>query len=172
MTAATTIDAEIAAVMADVVDYSNVAFAGITYGIGRREIPALADFPRVVWMLAGGGSSPPQKHAFPGGRRSLLTRLPVLRAICWGETVESTLALSSGVLAAMQRRYSGRLPYLGETWEEDPAMTDRGEACVLSWGMQIAVLDRAPTTATITTATPDASAAVLGDGTLHIGETS
>ena len=76
------------------------------------------------------------------------------------------------VLAAMERRYGGRLPYLGETWAEDPALIDLGEQCELAWTLQLAVLDRAPTLATVTETAFNTSTASSTDGVLHIGETS
>lgn len=171
-TNATTLADEIAAVMGDVVGYDDAAITGLTYGFGRRELAAHGAPPRVVWYLGGGNGSAAVKKAFPDGRRSLLTRLPTLRATCWAETLDATLALSNAVLAAMQRRYGGRLPYLGETWAEDPALIDLGEQCELSWQMPLAVLDRSPTRATITETAFNTSQAVPSDGVLHLGETS
>ncbi len=171
-TDATTLSDEIDAVMADVVDYTGAAFEGLTYALGRRELTVRRDTPSVVWTVGGGSSAAAVKKAFPGGRRSLRTRLPTLRARCWGATLDEALALSNAVLAAMERRYGGRLPYLGESWAEDPAVIDLGEQVELSWQLSVAVLDRAPTTATITRTSFDTTTASPSDGVLHLGETS
>lgn len=171
-TAATTLADEIAAVMDDVVGYDGAAITDLTSALGRRALTANRSPPCVVWYLGGGGGGPAVKKAFPGGRRSLRTRLPTLRALCWAETLDATLALSNAVLAAMERRYGGRLPYLGETWAEDPALIDLGEQCELAWTLQLAVLDRAPTLATVTETAFNTSTASSTDGVLHIGETS
>lgn len=171
-TAATTLADEIDAVMGDVVGYDGSAITGLTHAIGRRELSAHAAPPRVVWYLGGGGGGPAVKKAFPGGRRSLRTRLPTLRALCWAETLDATLALSNAVLAAMERRYGGRLPYQGEQWADESAQIDLGEQCELAWTLQLAVLDRAPTTATVTETAFNTSTASSTDGVLHIGETS
>lgn len=156
--------------MADAVAYDGAAITGLTYALGRREAVASAAPPRVVWIVTGGAGSPPQKHAFPGGRRSLLTRNPLLTATCWGTDTDAAMDLATAVLAACERRWSGRFAYQGEQWVDDPALTDHGEAVTLTFAMQIAVLDRAPTRATVVTATPDTTDAATGDGVLHVGE--
>ena len=168
---ATTITDEVTAVMADVVDYDGAAIAGLAWSLGRRALPEHATPPRVVWSLGDGAGSPAAKKAFPGGRRSLLTRNPVLRAVCWGATLDDTNDLASAVLAATQRRWGGRISFQGESWVADPAITDLGEVVTLSWAWPVAVLDRAPSRVTITSATPDTSAAAASDGVLHLGET-
>lgn len=171
MTAATTLLDEVTAVMADVVDYDGNAITGLSWALGRRHLTEQDSPPRVVWVMTGGPGSSAQKHAFPGGRRSLRTRNPVLKAICWGDTDDATNDLASAVLAAAERRWHGRFAYQGEEWIEVPAWTHLGEVVTISFGIQIAVLDRAPTRATVTTATPDATGAALGDGVMHVGET-
>jgi hypothetical protein len=171
-TAATTLQAEIDTLMADVVQYDGTAFSGLTYALGRRSIPEHASPPRVVFVLVSGTPQPAQKHSFPGGRRSLLTRALTLQALCWGADTDAALALSSAVLAAAQRRWGGRIAFAGEQWAEEPAVTDLGELVTLNFALQVAVLDRAPSLRTIATATPDSSAAVQGDGTLTVGETT
>ena len=179
-TAATTIAAEVAAVMADVVAYDGASITGLgpdgvtavalSYAIGRRYLAQLASPPRVVWVLGNGSPSPALKTAFPGGRRSLVTRNPVLTAVCWGRDLDAASDLASAVVAAMQRRYAGRVRFLGESWEDAPAATDYGEVVALTWAWPIAVLDRAPGTRTVASATFDTTAAVTGDGTIHLGE--
>ena len=181
-TAATTIAAEVAAVMADVVVYDGAAVTGLgpdgvtsvalTYSVGRSTQAAQATPPRVAWVLGGGAGSPARKTPVPRGRRSLLTRNPLLPAVCWGRDLDAASLLASAVLAAMQRRYAGRIAYQGEEWETEPASLDLGEVVTLSWAWPIAVLDSAPTLRTVTSATADTSTAVASDGVLHIGETS
>lgn len=179
-TAATTLSEEVDAVMADVVGYDGAAVTGLgvdgvtavplTHVFGRTAAAARGVPPRVFWMFTGGGGGPALKAAFPGGRRALLTRLPLLRAACWGATPDAASELASAVLAAMQRRYGGRVAYQGEEWETEAATTDLGDVVTLTWQFPIAVLDRAPTRATVTNATTDASTATRGDGVMHIGE--
>jgi len=171
-TAATTLVAEINAVMEDAVGYDGAPIDGLTYAIGRRALAEHTSPPSVVWTLGGGGGGAAVKKAFPAGRRSLRTRFPTLRALCWAGTNDDALALSNAVLAAMERRYGGRLPYQGETWAEDPATLDLGERCELAWQLPLAVLDRAPTTAAITSTAFDTTNATPSDGVLHLGETS
>jgi len=171
-TAATTLQAEIDTLMADVVQYDGTAFSGLTYALGRRSLPENTSPPRVVFVLVSGTPQPAQKHNFPGGRRSLLTRALTLQAVCWGADTDAALALSSAVLAAAARRWGGRITFAGEQWVDDAAITDLGEVVTLSFALQAAVLDRAPSRVTITSALPDTSTVVQGDGTLHVGETS
>lgn len=171
-TTLTTLAAEIEALMADVVGYDGAAISGLVYSVGRRTIPEHASPPRVVWVLTSGSPQAAQKHSFPGGRRALLTRLLTLQAACWGADTDATLDLSSAVLAAAARRWGGRIAFAGETWDTEPAVTDLGEQVTLSFALQAAVLDRAPSRVTLTSAVPDTSAVVQGDGTLHVGETS
>ena len=179
-TAATTITAEVDAVMADVVGYDGAAITGLgpdgvtsvalAYQVGRRYLAQHGTPPRVVWVLGSGAPTPAVKTAFPGGRRPLITRNPVLSAACWGRDLDAASDLASAVIAAMQRRYAARVRFLGEDWNTEPAATDYGEAVVLSWAWPIAVLDRAPSRVTVTSAIPDTSDAVAGDGNLHLGE--
>ncbi len=171
-TSLTTLQAEIDTLMTDVVAYDGTAFAGLTYAIGRRSLPEHTSPPRVVWVLTSGSPAPAQKHAFPGGRRSLLTRALTLQAVCWGADTDATLDLSSAILAAAARRWGGRIAFAAEQWETDPAVTDLGEVVTLSFALQAAVLDRAPSRVTLTSSVPDTSAVVQGDGTLHVGETT
>lgn len=179
-TAAITITAEIAAVMADVVAYDGSAVTGLgpdgatsvslSYAVGRRYLAQHGTPPRVVWVLGNGTPTPAVKTNFPGGRRSLITRNPVLTAVCWGRDLDAASDLATAVVAAMQRRYAGRIRFLGESWETEPASTDYGEAVALTWAWPIAVLDRAPSTVTITSSSLDTTAAAQGDGTIHLGE--
>lgn len=171
-TAATTLQAEIDTLMADVVQYDGTAFTGLTYALGRRSVPEHTSPPRVVFVLTSGTPQAAQKHSFPGGRRSLLTRALTLQAVCWGVDTDATLDLSSAVLAAAQRRWGGRITFAGEQWVDDPAMLDLGEVVTLNFALQVAVLDRATTTRTIATAATDSSGAVQGDGILTVGETT
>lgn len=167
---ATTITAEVTAVMADVVDYDGAAISGLAWSIGRRSLPEHATPPRVVWSLGDGAGGPPLKKAFPGGRRSLGTRNPVLRAVCWGASLDAANDLASAVLAATVRRWGARIAFQGESWVADSAITDLGEVVTLSWAWPIAVLDRAPSRVEITSSVPDTSAAAAADGVLHLGE--
>lgn len=179
-TTARTIAAEIALIMADVVGADGNAITGLgpdgetsvslSYAVGRRAQVIADTPPRVVWVLGAGTGAAAVKNGFPGGRRSLLTRQPTLRAVCWGKDLDAASDLASAVCAAMVRRYGGRIPFLGEEWADDAAATDYGEGVVLSWRWSIAVLDRAPSRVTVTSATPDTSAATTGDGVLHLGE--
>jgi len=179
-TAATTIAAELAAVMADVVGYDGSAITGLgpdgvtsvslTYQVGRSYLPQHGTPPRVVWVLGAGAPTPAVKTSFPGRRRSLITRNPVLTAVCWGRDLDAASDLASAVVAAMARRYAGRIRFLGESWESEPAAMDYGEAVALTWAWPIAVLDRAPSLATIDSTSPDTTAAAAGDGTIHLGE--
>lgn len=170
MTAATTLSDELTAVMGDVVDASGTAFAGLAWALGRRDDPRHASPPRVVWVPVGATPKPPQKHPFPSGARSVLTRVLQLEVRVWGETLGQAEDLLAGVLAAAHRRWSGRWGYLGERWETDPAQLDLGELVTATVAVELAVLDRPKTTANLTSATFDTTDAVTGDGVLHLGE--
>lgn len=179
-TAAITITAEIAAVMADVVAYDGSAITGLgpdgatsvalSYAVGRRYLAQHNTPPRVVWVLGNGSPTPAVKTSFPGGRRSLITRNPVLTAVCWGRDLDAASDLASAVVAAMQRRYGGRIRFLGESWESDAAATDYGETVALTWAWPIAVLDRAPSLREIASTSFDTTAAATGDGAITLGE--
>jgi hypothetical protein len=88
----------------------------------------------------------------------------------WGETLAQADAVLAGVLAAAHRRWPGRWSYLGERWEADPAQMDLGELVTATVAVELAVLDRPKTVATLIAATPDTTAAVAEDGVLHLGE--
>ncbi len=178
-TASRTIAAEVDLIMADVVAYDGSAITGLgpdgetsvslSYQVGRRYLAQHGTPPRVVWVLGAGAGAAAVKNAFPSGRRSLLTRQPTLRAVCWGKDLDAASDLASAICAAMVRRYGGRIPFLGEEWADDPAATDYGESVVLSWRWSIAVLDRAPSTREIASTSLDTTAATTGDGVIHIG---
>ena len=170
MTATTTLSDELTALMADAVDVTGAAFSGLTWGLGRREDPRHASPPRVVWVPVAATPKAPQKHAFPGGARSVLTRVLQLEVRVWGETLHQADALLAGVLAAAHRRWPGRWSYLGERWETEPAQTDLGELVTATVAVELAVLDRPKTTANLIAANLDTTAAVAGDGVLHLGE--
>jgi hypothetical protein len=170
VTATTTLSDEIGALMADVVDVTGAAFSALTWALGRREDPRHASPPRVVWVPVAATPKPAQKHAFPSGARSVLTRVLQLEVRVWGETLAQADAVLAGVLAAAHRRWPGRWSYLGERWEADPAQMDLGELVTATVAVEFAVLDRPKTVATLIAATPDTTAAVAEDGVLHLGE--
>ncbi len=170
MTALTTLSAELAALMGDVVDVDGVPFPGLVWALGRRELSAPASPPRVVWVPIAATVEPPQKHDFPGRARSVLTRALSLEVHVWGVDVDQADAVLAGVIAAAHRRWSGRWAYLGERWQSDPAVTDLGEEIVATIAFECAVLDRAKTFTTPTSATFDTTDAAAGDGVLHLGE--
>ena len=172
MTAATTLADELTAILADTVDVSGAAITGLTFVQGRRELVAHAVPPRVVWVRSSATPGGAVKSAFPNGARSVLTRVMELELHCWGATEEATDALVAAVLAACHRRWYGRFSYLGEQWEEAPAQSDFGEKAVVRVSVQTAVLDRPKTTVTVQTTAFDTTSAALGDGVLHVGETT
>lgn len=171
-TATTTLADEITAVMADVTDLSGASIAGLTYGVGRRELTLNASPPRVVWVRTGAQPGPPVKSRFPTGTRSIMTRAMDLVLHVWGADENATDLLVAAVLAACHRRWFGAWSYKGEAWEDAPAQTDAGEMAVVRITVDTAVLDRPKTSVTLTSASPDPTPAVAGDGVLHVGETT
>lgn len=171
MTALTTLSAEITALMADATLPDGTAIAGLTWELGRRAVSKNASPPRVVWMPRGASPKGPVKSAFPSQARSVATRSMELLARCWGADVDATDAIVQALIAAAHRRWPGRSDYLGEEWDIADAQIELGELVVVRFTVDLAVLDRTPTTARVTSATFDPSAATRGDGLLNPGDT-
>ena len=124
-----------------------------------------------MWVPRTATPKPPVKSAFPSQARSVATRSLELVVRCWGASVDSADALAQAVLAAAHRRWHGRWAYLGEEWDIADAQVELGELVVLRVSVDLAVLDRTPTTALVTSATFDPSTATRGDGLLNPGDT-
>lgn len=170
MTAATTLSAEITALMADATLPDGSAIDGLTSALGRRHVSEHASPPRVVWIPRNASPKGPVKSSFPSGARSIATRSLELLVRCWGADVDGADALAQAVLAAAHRRWHGRWAYLGEEWDVADAQVELGELVVIRVSVDLAVLDRTPTTARVTSA-PLSSAATRGDGILQPGDT-
>jgi len=170
MTATTTLSAEITALMGDATLPDGSKIDGLTYALGRRHVSQNASPPRVVWIPRAATPKGAVKSQFPGGARSIATRSMELLVRCWGADVDAADALAQAVLAAAHRRWHGRWAYLGEEWDVADAQVELGELVVLRVSVDLAVLDRTPTTAHVTSATIS-SAATRGDGILQPGDT-
>lgn len=170
MTAATSLSAEITALMGDATLPDGSAIDGLTHALGRRHVSEHASPPRVVWVPRAATPKPPVKSGFPSQARSVATRSLELVARCWGADVDAADAIAQAVLAAAHRRWHGRWAYLGEEWDTADAQVELGELVAVRISVDLAVLDRTPTTATVTTSILSA-AGTRGDGILTPGDT-
>ena len=71
---------------------------------------------------------------------------------------------------AVHRRWYGRWAYGGEDWIAEAAQTDLGESATVTLTVDLAVLDNAAVTATLTAAEFNTTPAVADDGIMHVGE--
>ena len=147
MTANTTLLDEVTAIMADVAtDVSGVATA-----FGRRQIQQHKSPPVVGWWPTTEAPDAPKKSPFPSGRRSLWTSRLALTVRCWATSLDDAMALRESVIGAVHRRWHGVYQWRGATWVADASVTEFGEACDLSFVVDLAILDRAPPRAAVTT---------------------
>lgn len=158
----TTITAEIDAVMDDVTGWAG------THKIGRRYLAHLDAPPRMVWAPTRATPQPPMKIS--GAARSIATRRLTFVVHVWCETPDALSDAIDALLAACHRRWHGRWSYAGEDWTDEAAQTDLGEYAAVVITVDLAVLDNAAVTATLTTAEFNTTPAVANDGVLHAGE--
>lgn len=158
----TTITAEIDAVMDDVTGWTG------THATGRRELVAQAAPPRMVWVPVRATPQPAMKVS--GATRSIATRRLAFAVYVWCETPDALSDAIDALLAACHRRWHGRWSYAGEDWTDEAAQTDLGEHAVVAITVDLAVLDNAAVTATLTTTQFNTTPAVIGDGVMHVGE--
>lgn len=158
----TTITTEIDAVMDDVTGWTG------THAIGRRELVVQAAPPRMVWVPSRGSPQPPVKVSGPA--RSIYTRRLTLVVHVWCETPDALSDAIDALLAACHRRWHGRWSYAGEDWTDEAAQTDLGEHAAVTITLDLAVLDNAAVTATLTTTQFNTAPAVANDGVMHVGE--
>lgn len=158
----TTLAAEIDAIMADVTGWTG------EHAIGRRYLAHLDAPPRMVWVPVRATPQPAMKVS--GATRSIATRRLAFAVYVWCETADSLSDSIDALLAAVHRRWHGRWSYAGEDWTDEAAQTDLGESATLTITVDLAVLDNAAVTATLTAAEFNTTPAVEGDGTMHVGE--
>lgn len=180
MTADTTLSAEVDAIMADVI----LDVPGVATAFGRRAIAQHNSPPMVGWWPAGPEApGAPKKSAFPGGARSLWTGSLTLTVRCWGiaatpghtyaaTDLDATMELRRSVLAAIHRRWPGVYQWKVGAWAADPSATDLGEQVDLTVTVDLAILDRAPPRATVTSTALTTAVSPVGDGVLQPGETT
>lgn len=158
----TTLTAEIDAVMDDVTGWTSA------HAIGRRELVAQAAPPRMVWVPTRATPQPAMKVS--GATRSIATRRMAFVVHVWQTTPDTLSDSIDALLAACHRRWHGRWSYAGEDWSDEGAMTDLGEHAAVVITVDLAVLDNAAVTATLTAAEFNTTPAVANDGVLHAGE--
>lgn len=158
----TTITAEIDAVMDDVTGWAG------THKIGRRYLAHLDAPPRAVWVPMRATPQPAMKVS--GAARSIATRRLTFAVYVWQTTPDALSDSVDAILAAVHRRWHGRWQYGGEDWTTEAAQTDLGELATLTISVDLAVLDNAAVTATLTAAEFNTTPAVANDGVLHAGE--
>jgi hypothetical protein len=177
-TANTTLLAEVTAIMADVA----VDVPGVATAFGRREVVQHQSPPMVGWWPSIETPQGARKNSFPGGRRELYSSELTLTVRCWGlaatpdrtyaaTDLEAAMLLRESVLACLQRRWPGTHRWTRATWVTEGSQTDLGESVDLTIVLNLGVLDRAPTRASITTTTLTAAAVPFADGLLQPGET-
>lgn len=178
-TANTTLLDEVTAVMTDVA----VDVPGVHTAFGRRAAAQHDSPPMVGWWPAAEVPEGSRKNAQPGGRRELYSSALTITVRCWGvaatpdhtyatNDLEALMLLRESVAACMQRRWPGTHKWSRGVYVVEPSQTDLGEAVDLTVTINVGVLDRAPTRATVTTAPIDPPAGATGDGALSPGETA
>lgn len=158
----TTLATEIDAIMADVTGWTG------EHAIGRRHIAHLKAPPYAVWVPTRATPQPAMKVAGP--TRSIATRRLAFSVVLWCETADTLSDSIDAIMAAVHRRWYGRWAYAGEDWIAESAQTDLGESATVTLTVDLAVLDNAAVTATLTAAEFNTTPAVEGDGTMHVGE--
>lgn len=158
----TTLATEIDAIMEDVTGWTG------THAIGRRALAHLDAPPRAVWVPMRATPQPAMKVS--GAARSIATRRLTFAVYVWQTTPDALSDSVDAILAAVHRRWHGRWQYGGEDWTTEAAQTDLGELATLTISVDLAVLDNAAVTATLTAAEFNTTPAVANDGVLHAGE--
>lgn len=158
----TTLATEIDAIMADVTGWTG------SHAIGRRYLAHLSAPTRAVWVPVRATPQPAMKVA--GATRSIATRRLAFAVYVWCETADALSDTIDALLAAVHRRWHGRWGYAGEDWTVEAAQTDLGELATVTITVDLAVLDNAAVTATLTAAEFNTTPAVAGDGVMHVGE--
>lgn len=158
----TTLATEIDAIMADVTGWTG------EHAIGRRALAHLDAPPRMVWVPVRATPQPAMKVS--GATRSIATRRLAFAVYVWCETADALSDSIDALLAAVHRRWHGRWSYAGEDWSDEAAQTDLGESATVTISVDLAVLDNAAVTATLTAAEFNTTPAAEGDGTMHVGE--
>lgn len=167
-TADTTLLAQVTTIMADVA----VDVPGVATAFGRRAATHHDSPPMVGWWPKGPEAfSGAKKSSFPDGRRPLYSSALALTVRCWGVDFDATLLLRESVIACIHRQWPGSYQLPPGTWVTDPSQTDLGEMIDLAITLDLAILDRAPLRATITSTAFTTAASPLGDGVLQPGET-
>lgn len=167
-TADTTLSAQVAVIMADVA----VDVPGVVTAFGRREVAAHSAPPMVGWWPKGPETfSGAKKSSFPGGRRPLYTASLALAVRCWGVDLDAALLLRESVIACIHRQWPGSYQLAPAVWVDAASQTDLGEMVDLTVTLDLAILDRAPLRALITSTSFTTAASPLGDGVLQPGET-
>lgn len=168
-TANTTLSAQVAIVMADVA----VDVPGVVTAFGRAEVARHSAPPMVGWWPKGPEAfSGAKKSSFPGGRRPLYTSALTLAVRCWGADLDAAMLLRESVIACIHRQWPGSYQLAPAVWVDAASQTDLGEMVDLTIALDLAILDRAPLRATITSTSFTTAASPTGDGVLQPGETT
>ena len=178
-TADTTFAALVTAIMADVA----TDVPGVATVIGRRAASAHNSPPMVGWWFATETPEGARKNLFPDGRRELYSTKVTLVVRCWAiaatpdnvyaaTDLEALLLLRESVVACVHRAIPGAYVWAGAQYVTELSASDLGESADLAITLRLGVLDRAPTRATVTTATLVPPAGATGDGALSPGETA
>ena len=158
----TTLGTEIDAIMADVTGWTG------DHAIGRRHLAHLKSPPYAVWVPTRGTPQPAMKVA--GATRSIATRRLAFSVVLWCVDAHALSDSIDALMAAVHRRWYGRWAYGGEDWIAEAAQTDLGESATVTLTVDLAVLDNAAVTATLTAAEFNTTPAVADDGIMHVGE--
>jgi hypothetical protein len=146
----TSLETEVAAIMADVTTDISAA----TYTLGRKARASRTAPPVVQWMPVSEVPGPARKQAYPSGARSLATRVLTMRVECWADSLDDVDSLWASVLGALLRRYTPAVCKIaGAQWNtQDTSATELGELIAGTITLELAVVDRAPSTTATTSA--------------------
>ena len=144
----------IAAVMVEVAK----DIAGVTYGVGHRELAEANDHPRVDWVPVQGVFRGPQMSGH--NPRPLQNRWTRWDVRCWGADLDATeLILAAVVRGCHLALGKGGYEVEGETWAEVGVVSD-GEQVTVGVYLGIPVCDRPQPTLNANTGTANVTGTV------------
>ncbi len=140
----------ILSVVGTLMDALAVAWPGLTWAFGRRELARLdAAEPFVVWVPSEGGDRfEPVDPAFderasPAAPQALATLATRLEAHCRGRSFEDTEALRHDLASVVRQQLPGSGVLVGGGWlDAGNALTSRTEAYVLLVDLRAPITDQ------------------------------
>ncbi len=128
--------------------------AGVTPYFGAENLSQNDAPPRIVWVPTAGRFGPAQQRG--SGQldpRALHTDHATVEAHCWGTDSAGAEALKAAFVLALRSALGPNYRPTGYRWT-DPALTQLGRECILTFELDIPITDAVPTVATPPIAMP------------------